>query len=95
MSDTPKRTPKELSLQVDVAGRVRTSAERNSLQFSFGRRFSERLWMLADVYGRPRMAPRVGFESGRKLLNAHAAQCVEELNTPVRTPRFRGLSFRR
>jgi hypothetical protein len=41
-----------------------------------------------NVYGRLRMAPRAGFEDSRKLLNAHVVQCMYELNTPARTPRF-------
>jgi hypothetical protein len=42
--------------------------------------------MSADVYGRPWMAPRAGFEMSRKVLSAHALECLGELNTPVRTP---------
>jgi len=75
---------------VDACGHRR---KENSLEFSFGRRFSERLWMLADVYGRPRMAPRAGFEIGRKFLNTHLVQCCERAEYPIRTPSLQSLAF--
>jgi hypothetical protein len=39
------------------------------------------------------MAPRAGFEVGRKLLSARVVQCVDEGNTPARTPRLTSLEF--
>jgi hypothetical protein len=65
----------------------RHRASRSARVVSLRRDLSAgRLWTCADVYGRVWMAPRAGFEVARKFLSAHAATCVVELNTPVRTP---------
>jgi hypothetical protein len=32
------------------------------------------------------MAPRAGFEVGRKLLSVHIVTCTDDLSTPARTP---------
>ncbi len=40
-----------------------------------------------------RMAPRAGFEVGRKLLNAHVDTALDQLNTPNGTPPPSALGF--
>jgi hypothetical protein len=52
-------------------------------------------WTPVDVYGRPWMAPRAGFEVRSKPLNVHFVQRMDELNTPARTPRFSIMDSRR
>ena len=51
-------------------------------------------WILVDVYGRPWMAPRAGFEVARKLLSSHAARTMGEQKTPSYTPRADALDSR-
>ena len=41
-----------------------------------------------DVYGRPWMAPRAGFEVTDKFLNSQAVPTSFELSTPNDTPRM-------
>ena len=46
-----------------------------------------------DVYGRPWMAPRAGFEVERKFLRAHVVIGVDQMNTPIRTSFLSNLEF--
>ncbi len=47
-------------------------------------------WTLADVYGRPRMAPRAGFEIACKDMMYKQSVIAETENTPSDTPRMSG-----
>ena len=50
-------------------------------------------WASVEVYGRPWMAPRAGFEVERNALSAHVVMYVDQLNTPSRTPLPSSLEF--
>ena len=84
----PETYPKKV---VAAGGCPRTSLEhrraRKWLSKPNLQRFVGCLWTLLDVYGRPRMAPRAGFEVSRNLLNRQVLLACDELNTPSDTPR--------
>jgi hypothetical protein len=83
----PETYPKKV---VAAGGCPRTSLEhrraRKWLRKPNLQRFVGCLWTLLDVYGRPRMAPRAGFEVERKSLSGGIVPLLDQQNTPGRTP---------
>jgi hypothetical protein len=75
---------------VDVPGTSRDAKAPEKPSFQ---QFAGRLWTLVDVYGRPRMAPRAGFEVIRKLLNGRGVRARDVADTPGDTPLVSALQF--
>jgi hypothetical protein len=91
LSDTPKRTPKNLWLLLEVLGSPwRIGGCESSLETESSG-VTGCLWTSLEVPGRPQMAPRAGFQIARKLLSERVAQTSNELDTPSDTPRIHAL----
>jgi hypothetical protein len=52
-------------------------------------RLEQTRWTSVDVYRRPWMAPRAGFEVDHKFLSSQVARTSRELSTPCDTPRYK------
>ena len=85
----PETYPKKV---VAAVGCPRTSLEHRRTKSGLENRIFSGL---LDVYGRPWMAPRAGFEIGRKLLSTQMTWKFDRPSTPRDTPTGLALNFER